>query len=79
MSNVDRDTLGYRKRKLAIVRAWQLWLHEILTAMEAQRPNESFSKMAVSDELNIMLNELDECRAVGKILTHIDGEEDGQS
>jgi hypothetical protein len=67
----------YRKRKFAIVKAWQQWLHEIIAAMDTQRKHEDFSdEMIVSGELTALLAELDECRAAGKILMHVDDDEE---
>lgn len=83
MSNVSTKLIDaasdqkYRKRKSAIVKAWQHWLHEIIAAMDAQRQREALSDdMIVSDELAALLYELDECRAAGKVLMHVDEDEE---
>jgi hypothetical protein len=82
MSNVSTKLIDatadqkYLKRKSAIVKAWQQWLHDIIAAMDAQRQHEALSDdMIVSGELLTLMAELDECRACGKILSHQDDDE----
>jgi hypothetical protein len=68
-----RDKLSdkkFRQRKGVMLKAWQQWLYAIIAAMEEQSRHEELSDgMIATSELVALLAELEDCQAIGNILS----------
>ena len=61
---------NYRRRRRVIEDAWSIWLTDIIAALNAQRQEAGLlpDNVMGSGTLGALLEELDRCRAIGKIL-----------